>query len=189
MPNEKGIWSKEEALEPEQHLFSYRLAQFIAKKLKDKRYEKVFDMGCGLGSYVKYLQDVGFVLAQGVEGSDLKENSETQIKVQDLTEPFYLGVGNVICLEVAEHIPSQFTYQFIKNICNHVDKNCFLFLSWAVEGQEGHGHINCKNNDWVISAIEREGFKFQNELTKQARAVVESHLAYFKETILIFKSE
>jgi cyclopropane fatty-acyl-phospholipid synthase-like methyltransferase len=188
MATETGVWSQEEANTG--HLFSYRLAQYIGKILRNNKSLPVFDFGCGTGAYVRYLKDIGFRNVTGVEGRSLInfEISEEEVFIQDLTTDFDLiARGHVICLEVAEHIPSEYTSAFIENITKHVDKNCFLILSWAVPGQDGYGHVNCKQNEEVIRELYFHGFELNQVKTAEAREVIEGPYAYFKETILIFQ--
>ena len=68
MVGQTGIWSDDEAYA---HDFSYGVARYIGKYFeKDKR---VFDIGCGKGTYLQYLQDVGFRDLIGFDGSVLSE--------------------------------------------------------------------------------------------------------------------
>lgn len=188
MPTETGIWSKEEASDG--HLFSYKLAKFIGD-LFEKKETPVIDMGCGPGEYVKYLYDRGFTKLLGVEGTELDEHKDFKpplFLIQDLTMPFSVPsrFGNVICLEVGEHIPAEHTEQLIKNLVRHVLPGHYLVMSWAVPGQEGLGHVNCMTNEAVVDMMLKAGMIHCPPITKDARAVVENHVAYFRETILVF---
>lgn len=187
-----GIWNQKEA--DTGHIFSYRLAQYITSLLNKET--ALYDMGCGKGAYIKYFQDMGFKNVLGIEGERLKDFESENILVQDLTNELNLAFvtdfdfpqmpGNVICLEVAEHIPAGHTDMFLKNICDQVLTGHRLILSWAIPGQEGYGHVNCQHNIWVINEIEKRGFKFHYPETAQARHVIESHCNWFKNTLLIF---
>lgn len=177
-----GIW--EQDIADNGHLFSYYLARWIAAYLpKDK---PVFDLGCGKGTYCAYLYDRGFSNVKGVEGYPLNNFEWSDIIIQDLSQPFYLGKGNVICLEVIEHIPDEFSEVVFDNIAGHTGNGCKVILSCAVPGQGGDGHVNCRPNLWVIAQMEKRGFKLLTEDTQSARNIIENHCAYFRETILIF---
>src|SRR5512134_3517335 len=105
MPKETGAWEKSEV--EGQHAFSYRLAEYIAKLLPKN--QPLLDLGCGLGTYSKYFRDVGFTNVTAIEGSDLEELFETKVEVFDLTNPIEVkNPGNVVCLEVAEHVPGEY---------------------------------------------------------------------------------
>lgn len=184
MPTQTGIWNQQEA--DTGHIFSYKLAKWIAGYFpKD---EPVFDLGCGKGTYLSYLNDVGFSDLTGVEGTALSDFEHSNIKVKDLARPVNLGKqGNVICLEVAEHIPAQFEADVIDNMVRHIGEGQRLVMSWAIPGQDGHGHVNCRDNIWVVDQFYRRGLRLQLEETMQARAITENHCSWFKNTILVFR--
>lgn len=180
MVGQTGIWSDDEAYA---HDFSYGVARYIGKYFeKDKR---VFDIGCGKGTYLQYLQDVGFRDLIGFDGSVLSEVDFRVIPV-DLSKKIYLSYpGNVICLEVFEHIPREYENIFVQNIVNCCDSK--LVLSVAVEGQPGIGHVNCRNNNYVIELMQSKGFTFMKDRTDEIRKVVENHCDYFRNTLMIFE--
>lgn len=184
MPKVTGAWEKSEV--QGQHAFSYRLAEYVAKLLP--KHEPLFDLGCGPGTYSKYFRDVGFTNVTAVEGSDLEELFETNVVVQDLTEPINVANrGNVLCLEVAEHVPGEFMDVLLENI-----RRCckgYLVLSWAVRGQDGFFHVNCMDNYEVIGMLEDKGFEFLWGPSREARAVIENHCSWFRNTIMIFKKD
>lgn len=187
MPTETGIFTPEEAATG--HLFSYRLAQFIGKLLpKDK---PVLDIGCGPGSYMRYLLDIGFNEVMGIEGTE-EQNFEVpkdKIVIADITIappiPFYKF--NIVCLEVGEHIPAEQSDKFFEYIRINCALRGYVVMSWAIPGQDGTGHVNCQPNEWVIKKMREKGFDVLANPTLSARDVVEPHLAYFKQSILIFQ--
>lgn len=187
MPEATGIFTPQEAKDG--HLFSYKLAQYMAKLFK-KKDVPVYDYGCGPGEYLRYLTDIGFKECTGVEGTREQEFQFPKhlIIFSDLSKPVnhFRRVGNVISLEVGEHIPEEFEDVFIENITKTVGVGCFLFISWAIPGQEGTGHVNCKTNFYIKNKIEKHGLVLLSDETEQARAIVENHLAYFKQTVMIF---
>ena len=88
-----------------------------------------------------------------------------------------------LCLEVGEHIPLKFEDIFVNNIVNAA-KN-WLIISWAIVGQQGHGHVNCKNNFMVIDIFRHHGFEIDYLSTRQIRN--SAKLSWFKNTLFIFK--
>jgi 23S rRNA U2552 (ribose-2'-O)-methylase RlmE/FtsJ len=182
MPNETGYWTKDEAAT--QHDFSEALAEWISWYfLEDKT---IIDFGCGNGKYVAYLESKGFDIA-GIEGDGSTVTERIKFIEQDLTKPFGIECGNAICLEVGEHIPAEYTKQFIDNLTNNTKDT--IILSWALPGQEGYYHVNCKSNEWVQIEMENRGFKYMEEDTQLARNIVEDRFNYFKNTIMIFQKE
>ena len=181
MPNETGYWNEEEA--KNNHDFSEALAEWLGWYFHKK--ENVVDFGCGNGKYVSYLQDKGFNII-GIEGANTVTETNQFIE-QDLTSAFWFECDNGICLEVGEHIPAEYVKQFIDNITGNV-KNTIV-LSWALPGQEGYHHVNCKSNEWVINEMEQRGFKYLQDDSDLARDIVEDRFQYFKNTIMIFQSK
>lgn len=213
MPTETGIFTQEEANTG--HLFSYRLAEFIGdllvnafktktdinpnqeKEVLREHYnvnERIFDFGCGPGTYCKYFEDRGFQDVIGIEGLHLN-NFElcSHIKIYDLSSPFALMLpdeehlkGNVISIEVGEHIPREFEKTFIDNLVYHAKKNRYIIVSWAHEGQPGYGHVNCRPDWHIKKEFEKRGCKYQSKLTELIRKAPEGHVAYLRENLFVF---
>lgn len=179
-----GFWESKEQL---YHVCDAGLSNWIINLLKDQKDKQIYDFGCGLGQYLKPLQDAGFTNLQGFEGSIPVKKLFDNIVQQDLTVPFIITErGNVICLEVAEHIPNKYENIFIDNITGACDN--YLILSWALREpfQDGQGHINCQNPTEVIPKITKRGFVFLPEETNNARKSVTQY-NWFENTVMIFK--
>lgn len=187
MIDKTGFWTGEDA--HVHHVRSIPLENWIVKffnKTNINKRDRIWDLGCGLGYYLKELDDNGFIGCVGVEADPPKQKVFSLIYRHNLTTPMMsVQKGNVICLEVLEHIPRELESRVIKNI-NHCCDN-FLILSWAVEGQAGYGHVNCRNNPEVISLFEKEGYILLEEETLDARSVIDDTTPWFKNTLLIFK--
>ena len=168
-----GIWSEEEQ---SAHIFSYGVARWVAYNTNGI----ILDFGAGDGTYSTYLKD----LEESVISVDGFKNKNIDI-VKDLTIDFDLGVmGNILCLEVFEHIPRQYEQVFVDNIVRHCDKK--LIISGAHEGQQGLGHVNCRPDWYVKELFEGKGFKFEKELTESIRQQPEGYVAYLKENLFVF---
>jgi hypothetical protein len=184
MINKNGFWNGETA--HEHHVHSPELSAWICDFLKGEEHHQLYDMGCGLGNYLLDLSNNGFKRLKGFEGSIPKEKVFADIKQQDLTLPF-IGIeqGNVISLEVGEHIPKELMSIYLNNIARNCNK--YLIMSWAVVGQEGYGHVNCLENIDVIAQMTLRGFEYLAKESEEARQVVTDYTWWFKKTILIFK--
>lgn len=176
-----GYWSLNLA---EIHIFCEELAEWISNYLNKNK--TIYDFGCGVGSYLKYLKAKGFVDLTGYEG-EVPNKEFSNILKQDLSESFKVNKkGNVICLEVGEHIPRQYKDVFLDNICNACDDK--LILSWAIRGQYSSSHVNCLNNDEVIPEIEKRGFRYLKEDSTKARNIINPYgCNWFRNTILIYE--
>lgn len=184
-----GFWDAKEAHIHHAHSKPLEkwIVDFFNKKYEDKqkKEQRIYDLGCGLGMYIKALNDDGFKNVIGVEG-DPPEKRVSAMWKWDITQPLTgLVMGDVICLEVMEHIPAVLSDNVLMNIKRTCSKH--LILSWAVKGQDGVGHVNCLDNDEVIKLIEKKGFFLLEEETTSARSVIDDTTPWFKNTLLIFK--
>lgn len=181
MPTPTGIWSPEEA--ETGHVFDYKLAQWMGQYFpKDK---PLFDFGCGPGEYLRYFHDIGFQKLKGFEGTTLSFEFGN-VEVRDITESFQdVQIGNVICLEVAEHIPEQYTDVFLDNLTRHLYGR--LILSWAIPGQGGLGHVNCRHNIWVIEKMRTLGLSLRVLDTLHSRQMVSNNAHWFRNTLMVFE--
>lgn len=178
MPTETGIYTESDV--EIGHLHSEKLAQKILDLFDRDKW--VIDFGCGRGDYVKHLIDRGYN-SIGIDGINIQNLS--YIKTGDLTNNIELGIkGNVMSLEVGEHIPEMYESQFIQNIINHCDSK--LLLSWAVLNQPGIGHINCRDNIYIINRLSDYGFAVDEDITKWLRSDIEPQLSYFENTLMYF---
>lgn len=181
-----GYWNGETA--HLHHAHSQELSDWICSFFNERmsKEEHIRDFGCGLGNYLKDLQNFGFKVLTGFEADIPKQKVFDNIIEQDLTIPFKtFSQGHVISLEVGEHIPREFMDIYLDNITNNCDN--YLIISWAIRGQEGFGHVNCLNNDEIIPEIEKRGFTYLKKESESARSVIKDNTWWFKNTILIFK--
>ena len=185
---ETGYWNGETA--HHYHVHCKELSNWICNFLNERifSYDLIRDMGCGLGNYLKDLKDYGFYIDNlvGFEADPPKAKVFDHILKQDLTIPFEIvPKGNVISLEVGEHIPQEYMDTYLDNICNAC--NNYLITSWAIRGQAGFGHVNCLDNHEIIPHIEKRGFEFLVDETMAVRNINLDEAPWFKNTLLIFK--
>jgi SAM-dependent methyltransferase len=180
MINERGFWGKEEA--ETMHMFDPVLCEKIISACRP--YETIIDVGCGNGAYVFALDKAGYSVV-GYDGSpSTPEITKGRCMVMDFSNPVDMGLYDVVLsLEIGEYIPRQYESVFIDNITSAARH--MLILSWAIEGQGGTGHVNCRNNDYIIEAVEAKGLVFDPELSAELRQGV--FLPWFANTIMIFK--
>lgn len=184
MIDKTGYWLKENS--KSHHIHSENLSKWIINFLKDFKDHQIYDFGCGLGNYLNDLYNSGFKNLKGVEADPMKTDYEFEILKLNLSQPISLNKkGIVICLEVGEHIPKEYQENLLNNLKNNCDK--YLILSWAIRGQGGYGHFNELNNDEILPLIENLGFKYLEDLSKEARLVPEDKCGYFRNTIMIFE--
>lgn len=183
---ETGYWNGETA--HVHHVHCKELSKWICEFLEENisKFDQITDQGCGLGNYLKDLEDYGFDNLLGYEADIPKNKVFDNIRQQDLTKLIVSGVsGTVISLEVGEHIPAEYMNVYLDNITNACSN--YLITSWAVRGQEGFGHVNCLDNHEIIPEIEKRGFKLLEKETEEVRGIDLSEAPWFKDTLLVFK--
>jgi hypothetical protein len=167
--------------------FDVSLAGAIAEFCRAHILVTVLDLGCGDGSYVRYLNESpNIFMSTGVDG-----NPNTEILAgsncwqADLSQPLYLPkpIDLIVSLEVGEHIPVEYESVFLDNVVKYAKK--WIILSWAVPGQGGDGHINCRDNDYIIEKMAQRGFIINWEESFKLRA--ESSLSWFKNTLMVYE--
>lgn len=180
-----GAWNYNESTYNENHYLDTGAADYLVE-LFGKDYT-LFDFGCGAGYYLKYIQDKGENV--NIFGVEPYVTSHADLKIvnivsKDLTEDFDLDKrGNLLCLEVLEHIPADLESKAIDNIARHCDN--YLVISWAHIGQNGHGHINCKAREDVIALFESRGYSFLDKESTEIRKA--ARIGWLKTNLCVFK--
>jgi hypothetical protein len=165
------------------YYFDAPLSNNICNYLLSKNIKTVYEFGCGGGLYTKNMLNHGLDVDSSDGNPNIVEISGGVSYRLDISKKLNLNKRNaVLCLEVGEHVPEKYESVLLDNICNSSDST--IILSWAVEGQGGNGHVNCKNNDYIINQIENRGFIFNNYVTNSLRN--NSDLNWFKNTIMVF---
>lgn len=142
-----------------------------------------YDLGCSTGSYVQELQNAG-VKCWGFDATPGIPNLGGLISELDLARPqnFTETPGNVMCLEVAEHIHPEDEPHFIGNL----QKLCSdkLAISWALPGQGGRRHVNEQEGHHVTAWMNQKGFIRDHAMTKKLREA--ATISWFKTSLYAF---
>jgi len=184
MIHPKGYWLVVEG--ENTHTFDQRLCASIVDIFKPF-VKTAVDIGCGDGRYTKYLIKNG-IKCKGYDGSPVTPQlSGGLCEVKDFADPQDIGKFDlVLSLEVGEHIPKEYEQIFIDNICNA--SNRYICLSWAIEGQPGYGHFNCRNNDYVISELAKKGFYHCAKSSQYLRDnCTQDKFPWFINTVMVFQ--
>lgn len=180
-----GYWTFSHQLFQNEHWWDSGISHSIVSLAKEYSVKKVYDFGCGNGKYVEHLNQSG-INAIGFDGNPIT-STIPNCKVQELTNTFQLEpVDFLICLEVCEHVPKEYESNLLDNINRNLNSGGILVLSWAVEGQGGLGHVNCKNNDYVINKLNDMGYSYLEFTSKSVRNTT-TNAEWFRNTIMIFK--
>jgi hypothetical protein len=184
MIHKTGFWDSNQA--QQFHIHSPKVSEWISNFLSKNKDNLIYDLGCGMGDYLNDFYQKEYKNLIGVEGDPIKKYNHLNIVQKNLTEPLdFNQLGNVITLEVGEHIPPQFQNIFIDNVTNLC--NNYLIFSWAVRGQGGYGHVNELNNDEILPLFLNKGFEYLEEETKDLRNQPEDYCRYFRNTLFVLK--
>jgi tryptophanyl-tRNA synthetase len=178
-----GIWDQWQA--DQYHQSSPKLAAWLAAYLPKN--DCVIDMGCGNGFYMNELWKKGFSCL-GVEGFHLDNFLHDNVVIADLIKPLVLPpgwIGTIVSLEVGEHLPESAEDIFLDNINRHCYKH--LIISWALPGQPGIGHINCRPQEYIMEKLNKLGFEFCPMATIDARVHIDDNCDWFRRTLMIFE--
>lgn len=167
-----GIWTHENFIG---HYFDNGLSDALLKFIFKFKIKDVIDYGCGPGWYIADMRQEG-INAHGIDGNPnlLKQASlfpdvSNNCMILDLSLPYtpMRKYDLLISIEVGEHIPPDREFTFIENICNATNK--FMIISWASPLQKGDGHINCRDNQYIINQLEKRGFHLLIKETEEIR--------------------
>ena len=179
--DKRGSWKTKDS---RGHHFDLSLFKTLSWFFSEYNMNTIVDFGCGTAEYVSRLKDEG-IKCEAYDGNpNTPEITKGFGKTLDFSEVVDLKkrFDCVISFEVGEHIPQQYETVFIDNLIRHFDK--YLILSWAVEGQLGDGHINCRNNDYIIDIMKRRNIRYIEDLSLIFRE--KATLPWFKNTIMVF---
>lgn len=172
----------------EQHAFDQNVFDNITQVFESEQSKRIVDLGCGRCDYFNRFVSKGFDVI-GVDGNpDTKKyaTDPSRILIADLTQDLYLlKFDAVMCLEVGEHVPAEFEDKIALNIFRNLRPGGILILSWAIEGQGGYGHVNCRNNDYIKEKFVSFGFTCEPEKENLLRQ--NALLPWFRNTLMVFR--
>jgi SAM-dependent methyltransferase len=129
--------------------------------------KSVVDVGCGTGSFLSVLKDLGFTDLLGVEGDWLDRSRlyvESEIvKTADLQKPFthHRKFDLAICLEVAEHLEADSADTIVETLTGLSD---VILFSAAIPGQGGQNHINEQWSQYWVDKFKARGYSFYDSV-------------------------
>lgn len=119
------------------------------------------DFGCGVGTWLSILQDMGISDIVGVEGPWVarthlripEKNLHTADFERDITLDRQFDLA--ISLEVAEHLSHRSAGRFVGELCKSAD---FVLFSAAIPCQGGTNHVNEQWPAWWAGQFAEHGF-------------------------------
>jgi hypothetical protein len=177
--HDHGYWITDGVVQ--QQYFDEPLAAWLSEFFQGKT---VIDLGCGQGRYVTYLRERS-ISCVGYDGNPTTDLVPYCHVVDLVTADISLRSDWVLSLEVAEHIPPQYEYHYLKQI--HYRNSRGIVISWAHRGQDGCGHVNCRDEEEVKLIMELLGYKFDDFATNNARNA--ATVSWYQQNILIFRKQ
>jgi SAM-dependent methyltransferase len=117
-------------------------------------FNKVIDVGCGIGTFLNVAKALGSKFIVGVDGDWVNRDDlvipQEFFHAMDLNSPTLLDESYdlAISLEVAEHLPKESAERFVHWLCGLAP---VILFSAAIPGQGGVGH---KNEAWLSYWVE-----------------------------------
>ena len=148
----------------------------------------VLDVGCGLGTWLSVVKELGVSDIVGVEGSwldpKLARVPAACITTADLEQPFDLRrrFDLAMTLEVAEHLSDKAAESFVESLTRHAD---VVLFSAAIPFQGGHHHVNERFPEYWRKLFALRGyavFDFIRPQIWERREV----LLWLRQNILVF---
>ena len=170
-------------IECEEGPFAKRLANWIST---ESTALTVLDIGCGPGTYVRALREVG-VDAIGID-TDERVSEQEYLSQQSLFDT-KLQAQLVLCLEVAEHIDSSLSDAIAASVAGAVEPGGMLIWSAAHLGQGGTGHINCQPKSYWHSKLKEAGLERDEETESKLLNYVKAgyHMGWFYLNGMVFR--
>ena len=144
------------------------------------------DFGAGGGHYSSWLNETGLVSSYAYDGTPgITSITGGTVHALNLAVPTDLGrvFDWVLCIEVAEHVPEQFSQVLIENWARHA--RIGLIISWS-DSIVGIGHVNPQPFQIVNTMIERlTGFVIDVQATEKLRAISEKD--YISKSVAVYR--
>jgi len=152
--------------------------------------KSVLDIGCGIGTFLKILQEHQINDITGIDGEWvnyelLKKNIDLDnFKVFDLEKEFNLNrkYDLVISLEVGEHIHENCSDIFLDNLVKHSD---IIVFSAAFPEQGGQNHYNEQWPEYWIEKFANRGYEVLDYLRPTFWKIVKL-APWYKQNMFLF---
>ena len=123
--------------------------------------DRVVDIGCGVGTFLRTFQQAGATAVLGVDGPwvqrDMLQIEIEEFLVADLAKPLVIPqmFDLALSLEVAEHLPEEAAGTFVASLVRLAP---VILFSAAIPGQGGTNHVNEQWPSHWVARFEEHGF-------------------------------
>jgi hypothetical protein len=144
----------------------------------------ILDFGCGPAFYIDRLSDQFKTI--GIEGNHFLTRGKPNRIQWDLNYPIWIGFkGNVLCVEVMEHIDASHHDTIMDTLSRHCARK--LCLTWAIRGQGSLRHVAERDENEVVPYISQWGLRFLAEETHRWRQAVTKNCPYMGKSLYLFE--
>jgi len=173
-----------EELDAEERPFAERLVNWLVGYLEP---ETVLDLGCGPGTYVEMFTELG-VKCTGYD-TDERVAGKPNLKQESLFNVKECA-DLVLCMEVAEHIDSEFNDDIVEAMWWALKPGGTLIWTAAAPGQGGVGHINCQTKDYWAEKLDRLLRRDLETEEKLLSFITKGyHMGWFAQNLLVYKNK
>lgn len=130
----------------------------VAKALG--RIDSVIDVGCASGGWLREFAERGAEIL-GIDGEYARSSlviPESAFVAHDLTRPLPPHLSRyklAVCLEVAEHLPSDRGPSLVSELATLSDS---VLFSAAIPGQTGEHHVNLRWQSYWMELFQAQGY-------------------------------
>ena len=146
--------------------------------------KSMLDVGCGPGGQVLQAREMG-LHATGIDGDYTVQRPGNDWVIHDYTlgqSPIDKEVDLVWSCEFVEHVYEEYMPNFLKDFA----LGKMVCMTYAPPGFPGHHHVNCQPESYWIDQMDKIGFDFSSELTKNVRQVSTQRKKFVKKRGLVF---
>jgi SAM-dependent methyltransferase len=151
----------------------------------------VIDVGCGLGGWLRAFAENGVPLLRGIDGSYVNTSNlyvpPECFTAVDLTKPIPTNehFDLAVCLEVAEHLPSQFSAQLVRGLTELAP---VVLFSAAMPGQGGIGHVNEQWPEYWRDLFKERAFRMLDPIRPLIREDCRVEW-WYRQNLVMFASD
>jgi SAM-dependent methyltransferase len=153
------------------------------------RPDSVVDVGCGVGSWLSVVRELGIGDILGVDNNDASPNlmliEAGSYSKRNLEQPLSIGrrFDLAISVEVAEHLSVGRAEGFVADLCSLADR---VLFSAAIPGQGGDNHINERWQSYWAGLFAHHGFGPEDCIRPQVWAN-EAVDWWYAQNILVYR--
>lgn len=145
----------------------------------------MLDVGCGPGGQVLEALDLG-VQAEGIDGDFTVDRPGNHWHIHDYTvgpAPINKQYDLVWSCEFVEHVYEQYMTNYLKDFA----RGTWICMTYAPPGFPGHHHVNCQPEEYWIDQLDKLGYDYDHNVTKQVRAASTQRKKFVKKRGLVFR--